>query len=183
MSSKTRIHKCFLPLSSIVKFVSQDLKFNTGKSRGQEENLQKGRIFYYINSPLILENCAILALQCLPHFKQFLSCSVPWQLQINYSQGQTESRESFRSKFEPHSKTFEMDERVSIDFDGLQLELFQLLEIVLGSGHGSRLCSCILFNCFLFICIELHLEQVQEYRTFAFHNGALTVNARNNFFF
>lgn len=52
--------------------------------------------------------------------------------------GQTVPRESFRSKSGPCSKPFQMDERVSIGFDGLWLELFQVLQTVLDSDHGSR---------------------------------------------
>lgn len=99
---------------------------------------------------------------------------MPWQLQADYSHEQIESRESFRCKSGPHSKPFETDERVSIDFDGLWLELFQLLQAGLGSDYGSRWCPWILYNCSLIICIEQHWEKVQGYRMFAFKNDVIT---------
>lgn len=99
---------------------------------------------------------------------------MPWQLQADYSHEQIESRESFRSKSGPHSKPFETDERVSIDFDGLWLELFQLPQAGLGSDYSFRWCPCILFNCSLIICIEQHWERVQEHRTFTFKDDVIT---------
>lgn len=99
---------------------------------------------------------------------------MPWQLQADYSHEQIESRESFSSKSGPHSKPFETDERVSIDFDGLWLELFQLPQAGLGSDYSSRRCPCILFNCSLIICIEQHWEKAQEHRTFASKDDVIT---------
>lgn len=99
---------------------------------------------------------------------------MPWQLQADYSHEQIESRESFRSKSGPHSKPFERDERVSIDFDGLWLELFQLLQAGLGSDYSSRWCPYISFNCTLIICIEQHWEKVQGYRMFASKDDIIT---------
>ena len=63
---------------------------------------------------------------------------MPWQLQADYNHEQIEARESFRIKSGLHSKPFEMDERVSIDFDGLWLELCQILQADLSSDYGSR---------------------------------------------
>lgn len=69
MSSEMRIYKCFLLLCYIVKFVIQDLKFEGKKEVKKRASKKIARIFYYINSPSVLENCVTLPLQCLPCFK------------------------------------------------------------------------------------------------------------------